>query len=227
MRDTRQDGLFVAVRADGEHGEGQAAVLKLQVVAPHTGYLWRTRGRVRLGAVRDALNTPGQLQKGALYPDHRIDSAVVVGDQMDIAALYFLSAVGLTQDQSPKAAVAVLYDSARARAPGAELAIAESIARRRPETVADALDALTQDVPELAPSRGQIEQELRGQKRPPVALDPDRASGLRRVISGHGISIEGSVGTMRDRLEGPHRTDDGRWQVMVTFDTEPSDRVRA
>ena len=226
MRDSRQAGLFVAARGTATNGQQRAAVVKLQVVAPHTGYLRRTRGRVRLRAVKDALNMPGELQKGALYPDPRSSSAVVVGDQLDVGALYFLRAVGVRQDQSPKAAVAALYSAVKVRVPHAEETVAASISGRRPESVSKALDGLVEDLPELAPMRPEIEAELRGQRRPPEALDPDRASSLKRIISGNGIEIAGPVTAMRARVEDPSELDDGRWQVVVTFDSKPSDRIR-
>lgn len=226
MRDSRQAGLFVAARSTATNGQQRAAVVKLQVVAPHTGYLRRTRGRVRLRAVKAALNMPGELQKGALYPDPRSSSAVVVGDQLDVGALYFLRAVGVRQDQSPKAAVAALYSAVKVRVPHAEETVAASISGRRPESVSKALDGLVEDLPELAPMRPEIEAELRGQRRPPVALDPDRASSLKRMISGNGIEIAGPVAAMRARVEDPSQLDDGRWQVVVTFDSKPSDRIR-
>jgi len=225
MRDSRQDGLFVAAREIDKRGAARAAVLKLHVVAPHTGYLQRVKGRIRLGAVKAALNVPGQLQKGALYPDVRRNSAVVVGDQLDVSALYFLRSLGLVQDQSPKRAVAAVYSAVRSRVPDAEQAVADSIATRRPTSVKEALDGLVSDLPPLSPMRLEIESELKEQARPPVALDPDRAGLLKRVISGGGIEISGSVSAMRSRVEGPVETDDGRWRVVVTFDGKPSDRV--
>ncbi|HVF74215.1 MAG TPA: hypothetical protein VM938_04140 [Acidimicrobiales bacterium] len=216
-------GLLVALHGVDEDGQAMAAVLKLQVTAERLGYLQRTQGRARLGAVQDALDAPGRLQKGALFPDPRAESDVVVGDQLDVGALYFLTALGLRQDQAPKRAVAAMVTAVTSRLPDAAEEVAESLARRRPTQVDEALDWIAEDVPDFSPYRDEVESELRAQRRPAVALDPD-AVPTKRVLSANGIRIEGPADELRERMRGPQRRGDGRWEVLLTFDTQPSER---
>lgn len=220
---TRDSGLFVAVQGADDDGQAVAAAMKLQITAERLGYLQRTRGRARLAAVRQALDAPGQLQKGALFPDPRPESDVVVGDQLDVGALYFLTALGLRQDQAPKRAVAAMVSAITSRLPDAVEEVAESLARRRPTLVDDALDGIAEDVPAFAPYRDEVETELRGQRRPPVVLDPD-AAPAKRVLSAHGIRIEGPVDELKARMRGPTQRGDTRWEVLLTFDTKPVER---
>jgi len=216
-------GLLVAVQGVDDDGQAVAAVLKLQVTADRLGYLQQTQGRARLAAVKDALDAPGRLQKGALFPDPRGESDVVVGDQLDVGALYFLAALGLRQDQAPKRAVAAMVTAITSRLPEAAEEVAESLGRRRPTAVDEALDWIAEDVPGFSPYRDEVEGELRAQRRPPVALDPDAAPS-KRVLSAHGIRIEGPADELRERMRGPQRRGDGRWEVLLTFDTQPTER---
>lgn len=218
------DGFFVAARTDAVGGERRAVVLKLQVKAAHAGYLRRRRGRTHLSAVRDSLDAPGQLQKGAIFKDVRPESDMLVGDQLDVGALYFLRALGLTQQQNPRAALTAVMRAVGQRAPGALAAAGRAMARRQPETVTEALDAIEQEAPEVRPWRQEIETELRGQKRPSVRVDPHVAAGIKRVIKAHGVEIVGPVVEVDERVR-VSETDDGRWQATVTFDVRPDDYV--
>lgn len=219
------DGLFVAARIMNDSGDARVAVMKLQVAAPHAGYLRDVKGRVQLAAVKDALDAPGELQKGGVYPDARSDSDVLIGDQLDVGAIYFLDVLGLRQDESPKAALSAVYHSLSSRLPDKRKEIASSIQRRRPDTVSDALDGIIQDLPETQPLREEIEKELHGGPRRPHALDPRKAASMRRVISAHGIEVRGPIGEMNERV-AVEPLGDGRWQVVATFDAEPSDTIR-
>ncbi len=71
-------GFFVALRSDEEQ-RIRAAVLKLDIQTKSAAAMSRTgKGRLRLEAVKDLLEVPGQLQKGAVFRDDRPASDVVV-----------------------------------------------------------------------------------------------------------------------------------------------------
>lgn len=225
MSGRTSDGLFLAMRIADTNGEVRAAVLKLQATHEPRGYLKRIGNRVTLDTIRDALDTPGELQKGGLYPDPRSNSDVLVGDKLDKNALYFLHCVDVVQEQKPKDAVLEVFDALARRAPGQKEAIARSLASRGPESLNDLLEVVHVDVPELHPHLRDVRAELSARPRPVVSLDAPAATALRREIKGGGITISGPVAEMERRVESAAR-DDGRWEVRVTLDVKPTDEVR-
>jgi hypothetical protein len=220
------EGLLVALRCQSDEGDVRAAVLKLDSTKMPAGYLKRVRGKVRLAAIRDALDQPGQLQKGSLYPDPRNDSDVIIGDKIDAGTLYFVGALGLTQEQDPKLAVGVLLTEICARVPERQAAVAASIRVHQPNSVAVALDALEADVPEVRAHRTAIADAMAVRPRPVVTLSPERAGLLRREISGNGITIAGPIADMDDRVV-VKELPDGLYEATVTFDSRPADVTRS
>jgi hypothetical protein len=218
-------GLYVALRDERGGREVRAAVLKLVSTRKPAGYLRTLRGRVRLAAIRDALDQPGQLQKGCLYPDTRANSDVVVGDRLDVGALYFLRAFGLIQDQAADLAVRVLLEEIVSRVPDRADAIATSIHQRRPTSMVDCIDCIAADVPEVAAHRDEVIAVLNSKERPVVALSPERIALMKREITGNGIMISGPLDEMNARVTlKPLRG--GRYQATVIFDGHPRDVTR-
>lgn len=92
-------GFLVALRRELSGGQMQSAVLKLDVHDEIAAAARRTaEGQLTLEAVQDLLDIPGELQKGAVYPDSRESSEVIVGDKLArVTANYFLECLGVQQ----------------------------------------------------------------------------------------------------------------------------------
>ena len=72
-----KDGLFVALNATLQD-QRLASVLKLEVTEQYAGVLEDVAGGQRtLAAVRNLLDRPGELQKGAIFPDPRPDLSLI------------------------------------------------------------------------------------------------------------------------------------------------------
>jgi hypothetical protein len=147
-------GVFVCLQGE-VGGVTFGAALKLQVMTEHAARLANlTAGDWSLEAVADVLDAPGLLQKGALMPDGRAHSEVVIGDRLQRDALYFTSALGIrTWERSSNSAprlIAALkrHDVATAAAVGAILPSLTSGSTEEVLTeAATQVDALT---PELS-----------------------------------------------------------------------------
>lgn len=92
-----------------------AAVLKLEVVSDQGAVLRRLdSGEETLAAVTNVLDRPGDLQKGLVVPDVRVESSAVVGDKAaQQEARYFLRSMGITLEarlNSSAAALVVAVD---------------------------------------------------------------------------------------------------------------------
>ncbi len=93
QRTTR--GFFVTLRRSGP---ALGAALKLDVHDAAAAALRRdSAGEPTLEAVQDLLDIPGELQKGAVVPDGRPGSEVIIGDKLVKASLYFLDALDVQQ----------------------------------------------------------------------------------------------------------------------------------
>ena len=95
-------GLLVCLRAHDDQ-EQYGGVLKLQVVAPHAAVLEElASGQVRLSAVRDLLDKPGDLQKGALSTSWLAENRIMIGDQLGQDAAYFPKAFDIRAYHAPQ-----------------------------------------------------------------------------------------------------------------------------
>jgi hypothetical protein len=75
-------GLLVCLPAH-DNDDRYGGLLKLQVVAPNAAVLGElASGKVKLSAVRDLLDKPGDLQKGAICTSWLADDRILVGDQL-------------------------------------------------------------------------------------------------------------------------------------------------
>ncbi|HEX8647959.1 MAG TPA: hypothetical protein VF715_13785 [Thermoleophilaceae bacterium] len=199
------DGTFVVLRLDGG---STAAVLKLQVISPHGGYL---DAQQQIQAIENLLDVPGGLQKGAVVPDPRKDSDVIVGDKLGAdASLYFLQALGVRQHQTASAGALSLMRIASEVMPGKHAEIAQAVAAAQNQPVKTLIDKLEP----TAAERVQLSRRLNEERRPIVKVD---STGVRltRTLSGDGIEIKGPVTEMDKRVKI-----DGN-VATVTFSKKP------
>ena len=199
------DGTFVVLRLDGG---STAAVLKLQVISPHGGYLDAKR---QIQAIENLLDVPGGLQKGAVVPDPRKDSDVIVGDKLGAdASLYFLEAIGVRQHQTATAGALSLLRLASEVMPDKQAKIAQAVAAAHDQPVATVIKNLEP----TAAQRAHLTRRLKEERRPIVKVDSTGVT-LKRTVSGDGIDITGPVAEMdkRVRIRGNVAT--------VTFSKKP------
>lgn len=213
-------GLLVCLRAH-DNDEHYGGVLKLQVVAPNAAVVEEelASGKVKLSAVRDLLDKPGDLQKGAICTSWLADERVMVGDQLTHESAYFPAAFGIRIYGRPAAAVAQLLAAVDEIDP----ALAEPVARALPAVESGepeaVLDGLTAIVPELSETvAADIAENLSLRARPVGYIDTTRPA--TETIKIGGITISGPVADMRARVQISQQHDD-RWLVAVDSQDEP------
>jgi hypothetical protein len=220
MHHKASPGLLVFARFAGEPTVA-AALLKLEVAERYSAILREiAAGNVRISVVRDRMTGAAELQKGALIPDPRDDSDVVVGDKIGDTAAYFLTGLGVRQFVKTLTAVEAFYrvavnqDPTRHRSERLALALAED----QPEDVGVFVNAH----PELfSPEQAEdLRRHSETAQRPIKSLAPTKAAAARQIIRAGGITITGALadmlrGVIRERLA------DGRWRVSIVTDTEP------
>lgn len=222
MKGNAKEGLFVAVNGafagvPGSSKNRFSAVLKLEVVDPVAGYLLEIGDEVLLATVKQLLIRPKELQKGALYPDPRPESDVVVGDTMDAAALYFLRGLGLTQDMAPREATAFLAKKVAYHFPLIEQ---DDIIRRIESTgvaTAEEFVARNEDLLDDPGARLALLADLAAQARPVRTIDIAGPAVTQRLVAGpFKLSFPPSA---RAQLDYHQRPEDGRWEItIVTVD---------
>jgi hypothetical protein len=212
-------GLLVCLRAnDGRERYG--GVLKLQVVAPYAAVLEElASGGVRLSAVRDLLDKPGELQKGALSTSWLADDRIMIGDQLGQDAAYFPKAFSIQVYQRPTTAISDLFTAIETVAPNLTIPVAEALPAVPTGAADTVLAALEQQVPGLTPDiRAEIADALGRQARPVAIIDTAREA--KETIVAGDIKITGPVRQMRQRVridEGEDAT--GAWQWVITVDS--------
>lgn len=213
-----REGFFVAVRrktADRIH----VAILKVE---PHGlgARMTIEDGRRFLRGVDDVLDLPGGLHKGAVYPDSRRDSDLIVADEY--GTRYFLEVIGATQYDSrqrstkrfTKIVLQTVNSKRRTDGQDQELLKAEDIYRAVAAlggTVGPA-HALNQMAGFLSPAeRGEISAALRDAEVSPETVD---AGQVRSSLTIGDLSISGSV-TDIDLLRSEVMAASGGWEVTI------------
>jgi hypothetical protein len=216
-----EPGFFVGLRRT-EGPTTLAAALKLDVKPAGGAAVSHTAGgRRRLEAVEELLDLPGELQKGAIVPDERADSEVVVGDTLPETSLYFLRGFDVRQVSAPGPAVKTLLNTVRRVAPKSVEAVAVALdAEQRAVTVdrffAD--HAALLDDTERAAVVGQLAQVKR-----PVRLLDTRRHPTMRIVTADGVVIRGRATTLTTtKLRWEPRQ--GGYRILIDVDEEPTER---
>jgi hypothetical protein len=222
MDNRAKAGFFVAMRSS----EGQrmrAAVLKLDIHARSGASMSRTGpGRPTLEAVRDLLDIPGQLQKGAVFRDDRGGSDIVVGDKLTETALYFLRAIDVIQmSKSGQAVSAVVNAVAKVAGPQRAVPVIRALEKEQ-ETSPEDFFARHSDLLDEQ-ERVQVFDQLRVRKRPVDRFDA-RQHVLDEIITADGITVRGRATTIADKLDITKRP--GGWRIQIDLDEEPQHEFR-
>jgi hypothetical protein len=210
-------GFFVTLRRLEQIP--QAAVLKLDVHDAAAAALRSNGGEPTLEAVKDLLDIPGELQKGAVFPDPRARSDVIVGDKLAITSLYFLDALDAEQRTAPGPATVdllrVVQDVAPTRA-AATASVLEAESRMP-------VDEFFERHPEILDEteRSEVLNRVRARKRPIDEVDP-RGYVLRETIEADGITIRGRASTIQEKLSILQRP--GGYRIQIDVNEEPRRR---
>lgn len=221
-------GLLVCLRADdGEERYG--GVLKLQVKATDAAVLEElSSGEIRLSAVRDLLDTPGELQKGALSASWLAEEQVLIGDRLGREAEYFTRALAIRPFARPSTAVNELFAAIGEVSPDLALPIAEALPGVSPGTSDSVLAALGQKVPGLHPGvQADISDVLAHQVRPVSDIDTSRTP--KETITIGDIKITGPVPQMKRHVRIEKHGDavaEERWTITIDSPTEPKTSYR-
>jgi hypothetical protein len=213
-------GLLVCLRLrDGK--DRSAAALKLEVVTPHAAVLEALdTGEEVLAAATNVLDAPGDLQKGALVPDPRPPSDVVIGDRLAIDAQYFPTAFGIQTEQRAVDATANLVSVVRAQAPKLVRKVVERLPSATPGPAKDVLAEIGEQVPQLTTDvRRTIVEQLEQLKRPVRTVDT--RAPLKQVVSADGITVTGPADAMH-RKTRVQRNPEGGWRITVNVEEQPS-----
>jgi hypothetical protein len=216
-------GLLICLRAYDDQ-ECYGGVLKLQVVAPNAAVLEElASGAVKLSAVRDLLDKPGDLQKGALSTSWLAEDRIMVGDQLGQDSAYFPEAFAIRVYARPATAVADLFavlDKVAPKLAAPVAAALPAVSSGDPTTV---LAALGEKIPELTPGiQSRIVDTLENQARPVARIDTSRPA--TETIRAGDIKITGPVQEMRRQVRIVQQADaleTGGWTVIIDSLRQP------
>jgi len=221
MDERAKKGFIVAVRRssdpNGPAGIAQVGVLKLDIHDEPAAAAREIEDELTLEAVQGLLDLPGELQKGAVYPDPRADSDLVVGDRVMVeTAKYFLRSLDVQQIAAAGSATKSFVE------------VVAKVAPAKLDDVVEELDgydhaisptAFLAEHPELLDEHEREEtlQGLEGLTRPVRIIDvPTKPP--RVVVSADGISIRGAVMDMHKVTWHPSN---GGWQIQIDVSEEP------
>lgn len=210
-------GFFITLRRTGP---SLGAALKLDVHdAAAAALRLDATGVPTLEAVQDLLDIPGELQKGAIIPDARADSDVIVGDKLTVTSLYFLDALDAEQHALPGRATAELLRVVQDVAPHKAAATAAVLELEERTTLAEFLDR-HEDLLDEA-ERIEVLDRARVRKRPIDGIDPT-SYALSELIEADGITVRGRASTIREKLQITPRP--GGHRIQIDVDEEPRRR---
>ncbi len=222
MNRATAEGLLVCVRAETAADDGRVAgVLKLQVVAPNAAVLRALdSGDIVLTAVKDLLDSPGDLQKGALVASRLPDGHVLCGDRVTHIARYFPDAFGIQIFCRPSVATRAFFDAVEEFAEPLISEVAAAWPAVRPGSPREVLAELGQKVPDLTASlQADIAERLETAARPVARLDTTRT--VKETCQAGEITISGPIDEMRRHVRVAARPGGG-WRITVESVDRPA-----
>lgn len=221
MNRTTAEGLLVCLRAESATNGRVAGALKLQVVAPNAAVLRALdSGDVVLTAVKDLLDSPGDLQKGALVASSLPDGEVLCGDRVTHIARYFPEAFDIQIFCRPSVAAKAFFDAVQECAESLISEVAAAWPTLRPGSPPEVLAELGQKVPGLTETlRAAIAERLETAPRPVARLDTTRV--IKETYQAGQITISGPVEEMRRHVRVVAQPDGAGWQVTVDSADRP------
>lgn len=222
MNGTSKEGLLVGLRVTGASIDGTVAgVLKLEIVTPNGAALQSNAdgSEVRLEAVQDLLDRPGQLQKSAIVTSALAAERVFCGDQLYTQSKYFPRALGIQVHPRPRAAMAAMYEVAHEVVPDLSGSLADAVRTCGPGKVREVLAEAAGKVPELTViRREEIAERLSARAEPVLELDPARA--IKATYKMGDITVSGPVADVEHLIDVSES--EGGWRLTIASDSKPS-----
>lgn len=214
-------GFFVAATyVDGT--DAQAMVLKLDASPKKLAAIGGTGATRTLESVDDLLDIPGELHKGAVFPDPRAPSDVCVADKNREAALYYLTAIEVEQYELPgkgiKSFLTVVHEVSPAHVEPVTKAL-EGVTGRT--SAADVLKAVAPPIPTT--TQANINGRLAALRRPVADVDPT-AHATQGIIDIDGIVIRGPAARIRDDVTWRQDPNTGGYVIEVRVAHAPTRR---
>lgn len=217
-------GLLACVRAEERAGR-ITAVLKLDIDPSYGTRLEQlVSGEIRLAAVTNVLEQPGELQKGVLVTSEMAAEELFCTDRQMLDARYFPEAFGIQVFTPPSQGAAALVNAIAQRDPQLAARVARALPRIRARAAHEVIMELGECVEGMEPA---VHEEIIGTLahggRP--VIDIDTSKQLTATIEDGGVVIKVPAQQMdrRFRLE---ENPAGGWQVVVGFENEPSVKYR-
>lgn len=214
-------GFFVAATfTDGT--DSQAMVLKLDASPKKLAAIGGTGSNRTLLSVEDLLDMPGDLQKGAVFPDPRSHSDVCVADKNREAALYYLTAIEVGQHELPTKGIRSL------------LAVVGQVSPAHVEPVTKALESVTTRTPAAEvlknvtpPIPPQMQADINGRlaalRRPVADVDPT-AYATQGIVDIDGIVIRGPAARIREDVSWRRDPNGTGFVIEVRVAHQPTKR---
>lgn len=217
-------GLLVCLRTKPEPRGSVAGALKLQVDAPNAAILRQLEsGEVVLTAVKDMLEKPGDLQKGALVTSWHAEGDVVCGDKLAQAARYFPEAFEIRIFSRPSASTRAFFDAVELHARGLTNQVAEIWPTLEPGPLRRVLAQIGAKLPDFTTQiQDRVERTLSAAPRPVARLDTQRE--VTETYKAGDIRVSGPITAMRQlvTLIAPaDRALQPNWQIVVESHDEP------
>lgn len=201
-------------------------VVKLQVASEYAATLQRVgEGREDLRAIKDVLDSPGQIQKGLLYEDPRECSSVVAKEKRGNAATadYFLRAYDIVVNALPAEANIVLLKAISSVDQKVNPGLTNKVIAALPELVegspSDVLDQLGEVVPDTVKFRSEVEANLASYVRPIEVINP--AIGVKGQVTVGSIKITGPVQDIAESVRWDRDSESEGWITTIRSAAEP------
>lgn len=216
-------GLLACVRAE-DGPDRLTAVLKLEIDSSNGTRLEElASGELRLAAVTNVLEQPGDLQKGVLGSSRMPAEEVLCGDIHTRHARYFPEALGIRAYARPSQGPSELLKAVQQQDTALAAQVAAALPEVRSGTISDVIAAIAERVPAFeADAWSGLAETLRQSPRPIVNVDTTKR--VTAVIEGDDLTIKAPAEDLGERVE-LHETENG-WEARVRFDRKPRTTYR-
>jgi hypothetical protein len=175
---------------------------------------------VVLAAVKDMLEKPGDLQKGALVTSWLPEGQVICGDKLAQAARYFPEAFDIRLFSRPSASTRAFFDAVETYAGHLTSRVAEAWPTLQPGTPRSLVTELGSKVPEFTSDiQANVTRALETAARPVARLDTQRE--VIETYKAGDIRISGPITAMRQMARVTEVTAGKKWQVVVDSHEKP------
>ncbi|GAA1312394.1 hypothetical protein Psi02_80110 [Planotetraspora silvatica] len=220
MNRTTKPGLLVCLRAEND-GERLAAVLKLEILEPTGATLKQLdSGELRLSAVTDMLEKPGDLQKGVLVTSKLPADTAICIDKLHRASKYFSEAMGIVLYPRPKEAMSAFYSAVEQCAPELMGAIVTALPKLEPGPPQHVIPELAKHVSGME-ARLQTELISRLERAPHPVTRIDTTRSITRTINADEIIVKGPVEAMQQAVEITEKAEGG-WRIVIELAGKPN-----